>query len=32
MSAIQIKDLITEIIADCGVCGYKDIMKHNDLR
>ena len=32
MSDIQIKDLTPENIADYGVCGYKDVEKHLELR
>lgn len=32
MSTIQIIDLTPENIADYGVCGYKDVLKHKELR
>jgi N-acetylglutamate synthase-like GNAT family acetyltransferase len=32
MSDIQILDLTPDIIADYGVCGYKDVKKHLELR
>lgn len=32
MSDIEIIDLIPENIADYGVCGYKDVKKHIELR
>jgi L-amino acid N-acyltransferase YncA len=32
MSTFQIIDLTPENIADYGVCGYKDVVKHKELR
>jgi len=32
MSDIEIIDLTPDNIADYGVCGYKDVRKHAELR